>query len=215
VCHDSLQQYQFSEVKPSQTHFWEPLGFSRQLLVRVVNHTLPLIRIVSRFSTKFRFSEVKPSQTHSWEPPSFSRQLLVRAVNHTLLLIWSVWRFSTTISVQWGQTLTNALLRTVTSEFFRVSAVTRARSKSHTTPNTECVTILYKISVQWGQILTDALLKTSEIFSAGTRAHSKSHTTPNTECVTILYKNVSSVRSNPHRRTFENRRVFLGSSSCA
>jgi len=51
VCHDSLQKCQFSEVKPSQTHFWEPPSFSRQLLVRVVNHTLLLIRSVSRFST--------------------------------------------------------------------------------------------------------------------------------------------------------------------
>jgi len=215
VCHNSLHKYQFSEVKPSQKHFWEPSGFPRQLLVRVVNHTLLLIRSVSRFSKKCQFSEVKPSQTHFWEPPSFSLLLLLRVVNHTLLLIRSVSRFSTTISVQWGQTLTNALLRT----FGFFSAVTRARSKSHTTPNTDCVTILYKISVQWGQTLTDALLRTSEFFSAVTRARSKSHTTPNMECVTILYNNISSVRSNPHKCTLENRdlRVFpsLGSYSCA
>ena len=187
MCHDSLQKGQFSEVKPSHTHFWEPLTlfptvtrarskshntpniecltilfkkvcsvrsnphkrtfenlrvsvFSRQLLVRVVNHTILLIRSVSRFYAKHQFSEVKPSHTHFSEPPSLSRQLLVRVVNHTLLLIRSVSRFSTIRSVQWGQTLTVALLRT--SEF--VSAVTRARNKSHTTPNTECVTILYK-----------------------------------------------------------------------
>ena len=42
MCHDSLQKYQFSEVKPSQTRFREPPSFSRQLLVRVVNHTLLL-----------------------------------------------------------------------------------------------------------------------------------------------------------------------------
>jgi len=167
VCHNSLQKYQFSEVKPSQTHFWEPPSFSWQLLSYVVNHTLLLIWSVSRFSTKYQFSEVKPSQTHFWEPPSFPRQLLVRVVNHTPLLIRSVSRFST------------------------------------------------KISVQWGQTLTDALLRTSEFFSADTRARSKSRTTPNTECVTILYQNISSVRSTPHRRTFENLRVFLGSYSCA
>ena len=146
----------------------------------------------------------KPSQMHFWEPPSFSRQLLVRVVNHTLLLVRSVSRFSTKMSVQWGQTLADALLRT----FGVFSAVTRARSKSHTTPNTECVTILYKISVQWDKTLTHALLSTTESFSQVTRARSKSHTTPDTECVTILYKNVSSVRSNPHSRTFENLRVF-------
>jgi len=37
----------------------------------------------------------------------------------------------------------------------------------------------------------------------------------NTPPVTFLYKNISSVRSNPHRRTFENLRDFLGSHSCA
>ena len=49
-----------------------------------------------------------------------------------------------------------------TTEFF--SIVARTRRKSHTTPNTECVTIFYKISesVQWGKILTNALLKPTE-----------------------------------------------------
>jgi len=61
-------QYQFSEVKPSHTSFWEPSSLSRQLLLCVVNHTLLLIRSVSRFSTKYQFSEVKPSQSHFWEP---------------------------------------------------------------------------------------------------------------------------------------------------
>jgi len=39
--------------------------------------------------------------------------------------------------------LTNALF--ITTESF--SAVNRARSKSHTTPNTGCVTILYKCEI--------------------------------------------------------------------
>jgi len=122
----------------------------------------------------------------------------VRVENHTLLLIRSVSRFFTKISVQWGIPLTDALLRT--SEF--VSAVTRARTKSHTTPNTECVTILFIISLQWGILLTDALLWTSEFVSAVDRVRRKSHTTPNTECVTILYQNISSVRYTPHRNAF-------------
>jgi len=41
-------------------------------------------------------------------------------------------------------TLTIALLRTTES----FSAVARVRSESHTAPNTECVTIFYKMSVQ-------------------------------------------------------------------
>jgi len=215
VCHDSLQKGQFSEVKPSQSHFWEPLSlfptvtrarskshntpniecvtilfkkvcsvrsnphkrtfenlrvsvFPRQLLVRVVNHTILLIRSVSRFYAKHQFSEVKPSHTHFSEPPSLSRQLLVRVLHHTLLLIRSVSRFSTKY------------------QFSKVKP-----SQSH-------------------------FWEPPSFFSAFTRARSKSHTTPNTECVTILYKKVSSVTSNPHSRTFENLRVFflLGSYSC-
>jgi len=133
-------KHQFSEVKPSHTHFSEPPSLSRQLLVRVVNHTLLLIRSVSRFYAKHQFSEVKPSHTHFSEPPSLSRQLLVRVVNHTLLLIRSVSRFST--KYQFSK------VKPSQSHFWKppslFSAVTRARSKSHNTPNTECVTILYK-----------------------------------------------------------------------
>ena len=70
MCHDSLQKGQFSEVKPSHTHIWEPSSCFRQLLVRVVNHTLLLTWSVSRFSTKYQFSEVKPSHTHFSEPGS-------------------------------------------------------------------------------------------------------------------------------------------------
>jgi len=114
----------------------------RQLLLRVVNHTLLLYGVCHDSLQKGLLSEVKPSQSHFWEPLSFC--------------------------------------------FF--SAVTRARSKSHTTPDTECVTILYKLSVQWGKTLTHALLRTSEFVSAVTRARSKSYATPNTECVTIFYK---------------------------
>jgi len=99
---------------PSQMHTWEPPSLSWQLLVRVVNHTILLIRSVSRFSTKYQFSEVKPSQTYFWEPPSLSQRLLVRVENCTLLLIWSVLRFST--KCQFIECLTNALLRT--TEFF-------------------------------------------------------------------------------------------------
>ena len=260
-CHDSLQKCQFSEVKPSQTHFWEPPSFSESVTrARSKSHTTLNTECVTIVYKNISSVRSKPSQMHFWEPPSFSRQLLVRVVNHALLLVRSVSRFSTKMSVQWGQTLTDALLRT----FGVFSAVTRARSKSHTTPNTECVAILYqnissvrsnpaqthfweppsfsasrqllvrvvnhtlllirivsrfstKMSVQWGQTLTDALWRTSEFFSAVTRARSKSRTTPNTDCVTIVYNNISSVRSNPHKRTFENLRVFpsLSSYSCA
>jgi len=190
MCHDSLQKYQFREVKLSQMRFREPPSCFRQWLVHIVNHTILLIGSVSRFSTKYQLSKVEPWQTHFWELPSCFRQLLVRVVNHTLLLIQSVSRFSTKRSVQWSQSLTVTLLRT--SELF--SAVTRARNKSHTTPNTECVTILCTISGQWDKTLTDALLRTSKFFSAVTLVQRRSHTTPNTECVTILYKNISSVR---------------------
>jgi len=183
--------------------------FSRQLLVRVVNHTLLLIRGVSRFSTKYQFSEVKPSHTHFWEPSSLSRQLLVRVVNHTLLLIRSVSLFST--KYQFSEIKPSQSHFSESGSLFL--AVTRARSKSNTTPDTECVTILYKISVQWGKTLIHAFLRTSEFVSAVTRAEfvsavtrarSKSHTTPDTECVTILCTKISSLRSNPHSCTFEN-----------
>jgi len=58
------------------------------------------------------------------------------------LLIRGVSRFSTHTGSM-SQVLIDALLST-TEPF---SAVTRARSKSHTTPNTGCVTILYKCEI--------------------------------------------------------------------
>ena len=175
-CVTILYKCQFSEFKPSQVHFWAPSSLARQLLVRVVNHKLLLIRSVSQFSVssvsytltdallstiescsavtsahstphtdpmegvtilyKCQFSEFKPSQTHFWAPASFSFQSLVHVVNHTLLLIRSVSWFSTNVrSVSY--TRTDALL-SITESF---SAVTRACSESHTTPNTECVRI--------------------------------------------------------------------------
>jgi len=149
VCHDSLQKHKFSKAKPSHTHFWEPPSFSRQLLLRVVNHTLLLIWTASRFSTKCQFSEVKPSLAHLWKPPSFSWQLLVHVENHTLLLIRT-----------WHDSLRNISsvrqnLHRCTFENHRVflgRELTRARS----TPNTECVTILYKMSVRWDKTLIGA-----------------------------------------------------------
>jgi len=196
------KKYQFSEVKTSQSHFWEPPIFPQQLLVRIVNHTLLLMRSVSRFSIKrfvewdptltfaplrtsefffprqllvrvvnhtllliqsvsrssaqYQFSESKPSHTHFWEPPSLSRCV----VNPTLLLVRSVSRLSTKRSVQWGKTLTVALLRT----FEFVLGSYSCAKKSHTTPNAECVSILYKISVQWGQTLTHAFVSTRSLF---------------------------------------------------
>jgi len=177
--------------------------FSRQLLVRVVNHTLLLIRSVSRFSAQYQFSELKPSQSHFWEPPSLSRQLLLCVVNHTLLLIQSVSQFST--KHQFSEVKPSQSHFWEPPSFF--SAVTRVRRKLHTIPNTECVTILYKISVQWVETLTHALLSTTESFSEVSRARSKSHTTPDTECVTTLCKML--VHCVSDKRTFENLRVFL------
>ena len=180
-------KYQFSEVKPSHTHFWEPPSFS-STITRVLSksHTTPDTEWVTILYKKVSSVRSNPHD-HTFENHRVCpRQLLVRVVNHTLLLIRSVSQFSTKRFVEWGQTLTDALLRT--SKFLFFSAITRARSKSHTTPDTECVTILYKISVQWGKTLTHALLRTSELVSAVTFVRSKSYTTPNTECVTIFNK---------------------------
>ena len=63
----------------------------------------------------------------------------MRVANHTLILIRGVSRFSTNMKSV-SQTLTEALLSTTES----FSAVTRARNKSHITPNMGCVTILNK-----------------------------------------------------------------------
>ena len=53
-CAKILYKCQIQWVKPSQTPFWALLSLSRQLLVRVVNHTLLLIQSVSWFSTHVR-----------------------------------------------------------------------------------------------------------------------------------------------------------------
>jgi len=176
-------KYQFSEVKPSHTHFWEPPSFS-STITRVLSksHTTPDTEWVTILYKKVSSVRSNPHD-HTFENHRVClRQLLVRVVNHTLLLIRSVSQFSTKRFVEWGQTLTDALLRT--SKFLFFSAITRARSKSHTTPDTECVTILYKIyQFQWGKTLTVAVLTTSKFVSAITRARSKSHTTPNIRSV--------------------------------
>jgi len=85
-----------------------------------------------------------------------------------------------------SQTLTEALLSTTES----FSAVTRARNKSHTTPNTGCVTILYK----WEISELDPHRQTFEHHRA------------------FRYENS---RLNPHRRASEHHQVFLVSDSCA
>jgi len=214
VCHDSLQKYQFSEAKPSQSHFWEPPSFCRQLIVHIVNHTLLLIRSVSRFCTQNISSVRSKPHSRTFENHGVcSRQLpwLVRIVNHTLLLMRSVSQFSTQRSVLWGKTLTVALLRI--SELF--PAVTRAHSKSHTTPDTECVTILCTISVQWGKTLTHTLLRTFEFVSTVTLVRSKSHTTPNTECVKILYKTSVQWGKTLTVALLRTTEFVLGSYSCA
>ena len=206
MCHDSLQKGQFSDVKPSQSHFWEPPSFfpSRQLLVRVVNHTLLLIQSVSRFYAQYQFSEIKPSHTRFWEPSSLSRQLLLCVVNHTLLLIRSVSRFYT--KYQFTEVKPSQSHFWKPSSLF--SAVTRARRKLHTTPNTECVTILYKKVSSVRSNPHTRTFEYTESFSEVSRARSKPHTTPDTECVTILYKML--VHGVSDKRTFENLQVFLG-----
>ena len=50
-CVTILYKISVQWVKLSPTHFWKRPSFSRQLLVRIVNITLLLIRSVSRFST--------------------------------------------------------------------------------------------------------------------------------------------------------------------
>ena len=91
--------------KSSHMHFWAPPSLSRQWLVRIVNHTLLLIRGVSRFSTNIR--SVNQVLTDAlWappihcrqRPPSLSWQWLVRVVNHILILVQGVQGFSTNAS---------------------------------------------------------------------------------------------------------------------
>jgi len=100
-----------------------------------------------------------------------------------VLLIRSVSRFSTKYQPDFSEVQSSQAHLWKPPSFF--SAGIRARSKWP--PNTECVTIFYKVSVQWGKILTSALLRTTEFcFSAGTCARSK--WPPNTECVTTFYQ---------------------------
>jgi len=134
----------------------------------------------------------------------------VRVVNHAQLLIRGLSRFYTNIRSV-SQVLTDALLSTTV--YF--SALTRARGKSHTTPNTGVSgfsTNMRSVSTT----LTDALFSTTESFSAVTCARRKSHTSPITECVGILrfYKcQVNWV--NYHTCTCEYHRAFSASDSCA
>jgi len=116
---------------------------------------------------------VKSSHMNFWASPRLSRQWLVRIVNHAQLLIRGVSRFSTNIRSV-SQVLTDALLSTTV--YF--SAVTRARGKSHTAPDTgvsEFSTNMTSVSTT----LTDASLNTTESFFL-TCAR------PNTGCVGIL-----------------------------
>jgi len=104
----------------------------------------------------------------------------VRVANHAQLLIRGLLRFSTNISSV-SQVLTDALL----SATVYFSALTRARGKSHTTPNKDVSgfsTNMRSVSTT----LTDARLNTTESFSAVTFARRKSHTSPITVCVGIL-----------------------------
>jgi len=111
--------------------------------VRIVNHTLLLIRSVSQFSTKHQFSEVEPSQTHFLRTIEFfSAVARARSKSHNAPdteCVMVVYKISVS-EVEPSQT---HFLRTI--EFF--SAVARARSKSHNAPDTECVMVVYKISV--------------------------------------------------------------------
>jgi len=116
-------------------------SFSAVSRARSKSHPTPNMECVT-ILYKYQISEVKSSQTHFWAPPCISRQWLVRVVNRTLLLIWCVSRFSTHMGSV-SQVLTDALLSTTES----LSAVTCGRSKSHTTPNTGCVTILCKCEI--------------------------------------------------------------------
>jgi len=50
--------------------------------MRIVNHTLLLIRSASRFSTKCQSSEIQFSQEHFWKPPSFLAVTCARSKSH-------------------------------------------------------------------------------------------------------------------------------------
>ena len=103
-------------------------------------------------------------------------------VKHTLLLTRGVSRFSTDVrfSDLNLQRHTFAILFIITESF---SAVTRARNKSHTTPDTGVT----KFSTNERSVyLNTHFLSITESFSAVTRARSESIT--RMECGTILYK---------------------------
>ena len=127
----------------------------------------------------------------------------MRVANHAQLLIRGLSRFSTKIRSV-SQVLTDALLSTTV--YF--SALTRARGKSHTTPNT----VVSGFSTNMRSVsttLTDASLNTTESFSAVTCARRKSHASPIPGCVRILrlYKYQANW-VNPHTCTCEYHRVF-------
>jgi len=115
-CVTILYKCQFS-ILNSHKRTWETPICSRQLLVRVWNHTLFLIWSVSRFSTKYQFNEWNSHQRTFENLRVCSRQLLVRVVNHTLLLIRSVSGFSTWywphsgghLSLKWVPSLANCV----------------------------------------------------------------------------------------------------------
>ena len=146
-CVTILYKYQISEVKSSQTHFWVPPCISRQLLVRVVNRTHYSWYGMCHDSLHIWDQWVKSSQTHFWAPPSLlSAVWLVRVVKRTVLLIMGVSRFCVNVRSV-SQTLTHSLALVSTTKSFLV--VTRASDRTHTTPNTGCVKILYKCHVTW------------------------------------------------------------------
>jgi len=111
-----LYKCQFS-ILNSNKRTWKTPNCSRQLLVRVCNHTLFLIWSVSQFSTKYQFNELNSHQCTFENLRVCSRQLLVRVVNHTLLLIRKAWGFSTWywphsgghLSLKWVLSLANCV----------------------------------------------------------------------------------------------------------
>jgi len=174
--------------------------------VRVVNHTLLLIPGVPRLSTNVR--SVSQTLTHALFS---STEKLRVVVNHPLLLTQGVSRFSTDVrfSDLNLQRRTSAIF-TITESF---SAVTHARNKSHTTPDTGVT----KFSTNERSVyLNTHFLSITKSCSAVTRARSESNTR------LLLLWSVSRFSTNMrfgelnlHRRTFEHHRVPLDSDSCA
>jgi len=146
---------------------------------------------------------VKFSHMNFWAWTRLSRQWLVWVAHHAQLLVQGLSRFSTNIRSV-SQILTDALLSTTV--YF--SALTRARCKSRTTPNTrvsEFSTNMRSVSTT----LTDASLNTTESLSAMTCARRKSHTSPITRCVGILRLYKCQVNwVNPHTCTCEYHWTF-------